>query len=64
MGMLAMRILTSSGKIYLDYIVNKVAYSISLYFGRNGQKFYGQSFTQKLQINIYLNSMEESFRVV
>ena len=25
MGMLAMRILTSSGKIYLDYIVHKVA---------------------------------------
>ena len=25
MGMLSMRILTSSGKIYLDYIVHKVA---------------------------------------
>jgi len=25
MGMLAMRILTSSGKIYLDYIIGKVA---------------------------------------
>ena len=25
MGMLAMRILTSSGKIYLDYVIHKVA---------------------------------------